>query len=174
MKDLTLACWLGSLTLAWLFQARKAFEDWWLSANAEKRPNPTGYSQIRMLAKQAFPMSCPLPIKFDLLPMHVLNMLYSAKHGRVVGWKFKSFIEVAHRIASGYREHLLLFRAALKAYQCSDQIRKEDRSGKWQVKAELYKEQIRNGDQRYIRNQEFDALVKFLFPEIAQPISTEI
>ena len=64
----------------------------------------------------------------------MLNALYSAKHGRVIGWRFKTFIEVAHRVEPAHRRYLHYFRRALAAYDRADQLRAEDKSGKWALK----------------------------------------
>lgn len=95
--------------------------------------------------------------------MHLLNALYSAREGRVVGWSFRKLIEVAHLIAGGHPDLLRASRGALAVYGWAEQIRREDREGKWRRKAEEYKPMLAaNSPDRM-----FDALVDFLFPELA-------
>ena len=97
----------------------------------------------------------------------LLNALYSAKHGRVIGWKYKKFIEIAHRIAGGQKPYLWAFRLALDAYNRRDLIRSEDQSGLWRKKVAHYKPLMNQGSSEYQPERHFDSLIAFLFPEIA-------
>lgn len=109
----------------------------------------------------------PLPIHPGFLPKGLLNALYSAKYGRVFGWDYSNFIQIAHHIEPGQRQHLHHFRKALKAYDRAELIRREDHSGKWAAKVTEYKARIRAGDPAYALDTEHDALVEVLFPEVA-------
>lgn len=97
----------------------------------------------------------------------LLNALYSAKHGKIVGWRYKKFIEVAHRIAGGHKPYLWAFRLALVAYDRRALIESEDQSKLWQKKADRYKALMKEGAPEYSPDRRFDGLVAFLFPEIS-------
>lgn len=97
----------------------------------------------------------------------LLNALYSAKHGRIVGWNYKKFIEIAHRIAGGHKPYLWAFRLALSAYDRRGLILSDDQSGLWRKKVERYKPLMDQGSSEYQPDRRFDGLVAFLFPEIA-------
>ena len=97
----------------------------------------------------------------------LLNALYSAKHGRIIGWKYKKFIEVAHRIAGGHKPYLWAFRLVLAAYGRRGLILSEDQSGLWRKKVDRYKPLMDKGSSEYQPDRRFDGLVAFLFPEIA-------
>lgn len=99
------------------------------------------------------------------LPTTLLKTLYSVKYGRVFGWRFPNFIQVAHHMVPGNRGHLHYFRRALQAYNRADLMRSEDHSGKWAAKVVEYKAAIRAGDPTYTADTEHDDLVKLLFPE---------
>lgn len=107
-----------------------------------------------------------LPEYPEMLPKGLLNALYSAKHGRVFGWDYPNFIQVAHHVEPGLRQYLRLFRAALVAYDRADLIRHEDRSGNWARKVDNYKKCIREGDPEYEPDRTHDGLVGLLFPEV--------
>ena len=100
-------------------------------------------------------------------PGHLLNALYSARKGHPVGWRFRKLIEVAHRIAGGHPDLLRAFRHALTVYGRAEQIRREDREGKWRRKAEKYKPLLAANSPEYEPDRRFDSLVDFLFPELA-------
>ena len=100
------------------------------------------------------------------MPKALLNALYSAKYGRVFGWDYPNFIQIAHHMEPGVRKHLHYFRKALKAYDRAELIRREDHSGKWAAKVAEYKARIRAGDPAYAPDMEHDALVGLLFPEV--------
>ncbi|MCP5285393.1 MAG: hypothetical protein H6933_10875 [Burkholderiaceae bacterium] len=107
-----------------------------------------------------------LPYFPDRMPKALLNALYSAKYGRVFGWDYPNFIQIAHHMEPGVRKHLHYFRKALKAYDRAELIRREDHSGKWAAKVAEYKARIRAGDPAYAPDMEHDALVGLLFPEV--------
>lgn len=101
------------------------------------------------------------------LPKTLLNSLYSAKYGRVFGWKYSNFIEVAHTMESGrMRRHFHYFRKALMAYDRADLVRSQDGSGKWAAKVAVYRARMREGDPEYAPDHEHDALVSLVFPEV--------
>jgi hypothetical protein len=108
----------------------------------------------------------PLPPRpRDLHPI-LLDALYSAKHGRVIGWRFRKFIEVAHRLAGGHRPYLQIFRKALQVYRRGDQLEAEDSSGKWALRVRKYRAAIKAGDPEYSHEAKYDELLAFLFPEL--------
>lgn len=97
----------------------------------------------------------------------LLNALYSAKHGWIIGWSYKKFIEIAHRIAGGHKPYLWAFRLALAAYDRRGLILSEDQSGLWRKKVDRYKPLMDEGAAEYQPDRRFDGLVAFLFPELA-------
>lgn len=108
----------------------------------------------------------PLPFyPRDLHPI-LANALYSAKHGRVIGWRYKTFIEVAHKVASGHKSYLQLFRHALGVYGRGKQIEREDKTGKWKARVAQYKKAIRDGDPSYEPDTTHYEVLAFLFPEL--------
>lgn len=107
-----------------------------------------------------------MPEYIGMLPKGLLNALYSTKHGRVVGWDFSSFIQIAHYIEPGHRRYLHYFRRALAAFGRAEQIRAEDHSGKWAAKVAEYKARIRQGDTAFSPDTTHDPLIRFVFPEL--------
>ena len=95
-----------------------------------------------------------------------LNAFYSAREGRPVGWKFNKLIEVAHRVHGSYKGHLRRFRQLLLTYNRQDQIRREDREGKWQAKVKRYTPLLKTNDPRYESDNRYAKLFEFLFPEL--------
>lgn len=108
----------------------------------------------------------PLPFYPHQLHQILVNALYSAKHGRVIGWRYTHFVEVAHRIATGHKSYLLLFRHALQVYGRAKQIESEDKSGKWRARVAQYKTSIRAGDSSYAPDTTHYEVLAFLFPEL--------
>lgn len=48
----------------------------------------------------------PLPYRPGLLPKGLLNALYSTKFGKVFGWDYSNFIQIANHMEPGLRECL--------------------------------------------------------------------
>jgi hypothetical protein len=144
---------------------RNKFETFWLSSRTYYEYDAAAWSYL-CSAFRARGIPLPKnPYNGDG-PMHLLNALYSAKHGRPVGWRFKKLIEVAHRVHDGYKNCLPAFRLALAAYGRAAQIEAEDISGKWRIKVERYRPLIKSGSPEYAPERRFDRLIAFLFPEI--------
>ena len=105
-----------------------------------------------------------------------LNAFYSAREGNSVGWEFKKLIEVAHRVHGSYKGHLRRFRQLLLTYNRQDQIRREDRKGKWQAKVKQYTPLLKANDPTYESDNRYAQLFEFLFPELvdtSRSISSE-
>lgn len=146
-----------------LAEVREKFETWWLDYETSDTPDYRGWAELRRaLAAERV----ELPQYPNHVPRTLLNALYSAKHGRVIGWRFKTFIEVAHRVEPAHRRYLHYFRRALAAYDRADQLRAEDKSGKWALKVKHYKAQMQINDPAYTPDTSDMKLVVLLFPEI--------
>jgi hypothetical protein len=102
-------------------------------------------------------------------PVYLLNALYSAKFGKVVGWNYNKLIEVAHRLAHRKEEKgfLWIFGWMMVTYDRKAQLQAEDVSGRWQEKLEYFKPLIAKGAEEYVPDHRFDRLVSFLFPEVS-------
>lgn len=122
---------------------RDSFEAKWI----ELTTGDGNFSEAWTIAHREFrARGVPLPPRpRDLHPV-LLDALYSAKHGRVIGWRFTRFIEVAHRLASGHRPYLQIFRKALQTYDRGGQLKAEDHSGKWALRVKKYRAAIQAGD----------------------------
>jgi hypothetical protein len=84
----------------------------------------------------------------------------------VIGWRFKKFIEVAHRIAGGHPSLLPLFRLALSVYKRGAQIQQEDKTNKWGQRVKEYKSAIAAADPKYLHDGQYDEAIAILFPEL--------
>lgn len=148
---------------------RQRFEAFWLNRAERGRSDQHDDLVLWNALRKAFD---EVGLKLTIYPgaegsETLLNALYSAKHGRIVGWNYKKFIEIAHRIAGGHKPYLWAFRLALAAYGRRDLILCEDQSGLWRKKVERYKPLMDQGSSEYLPDHRFDGLVAFLFPEIA-------
>lgn len=112
-----------------------------------------------------------LPPQYDKGELKtLLNALYSVKHGRPIGFKYKQLIEVAHLIENSSKKYLRVFGWALGIYGRKEQIAKEDSSGKWRNKIEKIKPLMKSNDRIYQHDDNFDKLISFLFPELAEKL----
>lgn len=143
---------------------RKRFEDFWLTyAHTRKTTSYVTWGDLRRdFAREHI----ILPAQLEKMPHSLLNALYSAKYGQVIGWRYKTFIEVAHYIEPGHRRFLHYFRRALYAYGRAGLIRTEDKSGKWASKVQHYKRMMAQNSPDYTPDVTHNALVELLFPEI--------
>ena len=146
-----------------LQQLREEFEQAWLQPERDSSDVATAwkhfYSGIHRHGVRLRDYSGPPPSA-------LVDALYSAKHGRVVGWRYKKFIEVAHRVASAHPCFLSLFRRALHEYDRGGQLSAEDRSNKWAERVKVYRAGMKRGDAEYVPDAQFDESIILLFPEL--------
>jgi len=149
---------------------REKFEDWCMRRLADRsnEDNKT-WGELR---RECSAEGVALPAYPNKLPWPLLTALYSAKHGRSIGWEFTTFIQVAHRVASGLPQHLRHFRQALAAYERAEQLRQEDKSGRWLAKVKEYTPLLKANDPKYAADPANESLVRLLFPEL-YPLAAE-
>jgi len=142
---------------------RNVFEAAWIAADTDNRPVNSIWQDFYRGVRAA---GIRLP-DYPKDPYHIIvSALYTAKHGSVIGWGFKKFIEVAHRIAGGHPSLLPLFRIALGVYKRGPQIQQEDKTGRWKRRVEEYKRAIAAGDPKYSHDGQYDEAIAILFPEL--------
>lgn len=102
-------------------------------------------------------------------PDYVLvSALYTIKHWRVIGWRFKKVIEVAHLVGLSHPHVMPLFRLALRVYNRIPQMQAEDKSGKWAKVVLACKAAAAAGDEAYLHDNQYDEAIAILFPELFQ------
>ena len=144
----------------------------WLARN-QHTPDPlcaekTWQSLVAELSARG--VTPPTNDRYDRAVTGLMNGVLSAREKRPIGWDFKHLIEVAHRICDGYPEHALAMGFALKEYECDELIIAQDKSGKWEKRAHMIRENIRAGDQRYLPEEDTLPFLTFVFPEIGSKI----
>lgn len=142
---------------------RDRFEGWYVAHVTTREDDQKAWGQLR---RDCAGEGVVLPEYPGMLPRGLLDALYSTRHGRVIGWDYSNFIQIAHHVEPGLRQYLHYFRAALKAFERAELIRSEDTSGKWAAKVAEYKARIAHGDPAYTADTTHDALVRLLFPEL--------
>lgn len=100
------------------------------------------------------------------LPVAMLNVFYSAKHGKPIGIRRRHFIEVAHYVVESYPRYLRWFRRALDAFGRGPLLAEQDQSGKWAIKVKRYKQAMKSRDTRYDVDETHRQLFEWLFPEL--------
>ena len=96
-----------------------------------------------------------------------LHGVLSAELGEPVGWKYKKLIEVGHKIAEDYPQHILSFSLAIKKNERVELLQQQDSSGKWKVRARKINGSIKSGGTKYHPDLATLPLCQFVFPEIA-------
>lgn len=98
----------------------------------------------------------------------LLDTLYSAAEGRPIGWRYADLVKIAYHVFDKHKGHLWAFKLMLAAHGRGPQIKAEDKTGKWRsVKVKIYREAWVQGDAAFAPDRRHDALIVFLFPEIA-------
>jgi hypothetical protein len=141
---------------------RDAFESWFLAGMPEEStPGLPRWTQLRAAFRRK---GVALPIYPRLLPKPLLKLLYSAKHGRVSGWNFKSLVDVCHYAVKNKGTLYRPFRRVLIAYDRGAQILAEDAKGKWAAKIGEIKEKLSEGDPQFAPDRSHDDLIDARVP----------
>ncbi len=142
---------------------RRDFRQYWFSDHKDR----TEWLRLRT---QFARMRIYLPEYLgDAESLHrLIDSLYSAEIGKpCAGWRFTNIVQLAHHIHEHYKGYLWVFRLMLQAHKQEESIRKYDTTGKWREKVKKYKQSWIEGKADYTPDRQHDALISFLFPEIA-------
>ncbi|CAG0938221.1 hypothetical protein GALLN_00167 [Gallionellaceae bacterium] len=96
----------------------------------------------------------------------LLHALYTAREGAVIGWDHPKFISAAHTVAGSHKQVVRAFRTALGVYDRAALLESQDPDQKWAKKVEKYKAKLKANDPEYQREERWDGLIAFLFPEV--------
>ncbi|RWI57160.1 MAG: hypothetical protein EOR16_16455 [Mesorhizobium sp.] len=99
-----------------------------------------------------------------------MNGLTSAREGRPVGWYFKQLVEVGHRIADAYPQHVAAFGHALIHFCNGDCVEGQDRSGKWKNRRQTIRKSLERGDADFLPHSDSLALIGFLLPGVEEKL----
>lgn len=146
-------------------ELRDKFEAFWIPYANSKEYAKRDWEKLRQELSKA---GCHVPNAPGDLPKILINAIYSAKTGTVVGWGFSRFIEVAHRIEPAHRKYFYYFRGALYHFNRAKQIKEEDKTLKWQAKVTEYKAQLRISGNGFEPEVWHRPLIGFLFPGVLE------
>lgn len=142
---------------------RERFEQFWVGIGKHPIDDEHEYHELRILLENN---GIKVPDNYrDGSFAALLNILYSAKHGKPVGtYHYTKFVEVAHKMAETYPRYLRYF-ADVVAESGTKQLLKEgDTSGKWQKrKGELW-EMMKSNVPEVAPDLRYANLVRLLFP----------
>tara|TARA_R110002124_G_C8954742_1_gene513593 strand:- start:1555 stop:2967 length:1413 start_codon:yes stop_codon:yes gene_type:complete len=97
----------------------------------------------------------------------LLNCILSAKSGRPIGWRFQNLIQVGHRIADSYPQHVAAFGFSIKEFEQEILLEMHDKSGKWKIRSAVIRQSLQSRDQDFRPDTDTLPLISFLFPKIA-------
>lgn len=97
----------------------------------------------------------------------LVNGLTSAREGRPAGWHFKQLVEVGHRIADAYPQHVAAFGHALIHFCNGDGVEGQDRSGKWKNRRQTIRKSL---DADFLPHSDSLALIGFLLPGVEEKL----
>lgn len=139
---------------------KQRFFTWWENTNRSSDDPMWGEFKAEF-RKRGIPFA-----KYPNELFGLLHALYTAREGRVIGWSHPKFISAAHTIAGSHKQVVRAFRTALWVYDRGDLLKSQDHEERWAKKVADYKERILANDSEYQREERFDGLIAFLFPEV--------
>ncbi len=147
---------------------RTQFEQFWLSYTV----NNSNASQWPAIRQKFISKNIKLATYISEnknLP-YFLDTLYSAKHGKPIGWGYADLVKIAHHLYDKHPTLLWAYRSALSAFKRHAQISQEDSTQNWRNKVKSYKQSVVDGEAKYLPDRTYDDLIVFLFPEISSQL----
>lgn len=147
-----------SQTLPWV----RRFETYWLSEGDQ-------LTEWDALRNGFLTQGIELPEFRGERPFYqMLNMLYSIKHDRMVGFEYQSetYVRLGHHLFDQHKCLLGLFHRAIKVYGRTAVLDAEDRTEKFRRKADRYLPLVKQRHPDYTMDTKLRAVACFLFPEI--------
>ena len=141
---------------------KERFEEWWIKHNHPPENTDEWKAFVDEFSNKDIYIP-EYPFKID----NLLSGLYSAKYGKVIGYRYQKLIQVAHMVADlkNNKRVLQIFRVALYVYKRGDLITEQDKESKWKRKSNEFRKKIYSSEE-YERDKKLDNLMSFLFPEL--------
>lgn len=138
----------------------------WLGRKPYTEADDAALQQWGDLQRRLAARGIPMPHTPDTSNSFIalMNGLSSAREGRPVGWKFKNLVEVAHKIADRYPEHIAAFGFAVRFFDRTGMLDQQDRSQKWKRRAAKIARSLRNGGPDFQPDMEYIGLIGFIVP----------
>jgi len=138
----------------------------WLSRSPNSAPDKTAIDAWALLRKELDNRGISLPPSpnDDSGFIALMNGVASVKEGNPVGWNFKHLVEVAHRIADGYPQHIVAFGHAVRFFERERLLDEQDRTGKWKRRRSAIGASLRSGEPDFVPDPVTVPLIDFLMP----------
>ncbi|MGN8118078.1 DUF6035 family protein [Labrys sp. 22185] len=150
---------------------RTALFDFWTDRKPNTAPDAKMLNGWRGLRRAFADRGIALPASSeDNNLMALMNGLTSAREGKPVGWKFKQLVEVGHRIAEAYPQHVVAFGHALLQFDRVDLIKQQDHTGKWGSRTRGIRASLSRKTKDYMPDPDTLSLVDFLMPGVGDKI----
>lgn len=151
---------------------RSALFAFWIAREPNTRPDAgtlAAWADLRR-AFAGHNIELPQAPDDDSSLVALLNGIVSAKEGRPVGWGFRHLVEVGHRIADAYKQHVAAFGHALRHFGTAELVNSQDRSGKWKERRQIMRGSLERGETDYLPDRATLALVGFLMPGVQEKL----
>jgi hypothetical protein len=149
-------------------ELRRNFVSFWKSFSPREFLSDEQQTQWNGMREQLRTRDIEVPERpeFDRDLVALMIGLVSAQTGKPVGWNFRSLVQVAHQIADSYPRQSFAFGYAVKEFDRSELLERQDRRGQWKAKARDLRERYAYDRMAFVPSDELIALVKFLYPAI--------
>lgn len=156
---------------------RNAFESCFVAYECDAVPYPDTQEEWTRLIHAFGKFGLDLPEQPSEMGglRYLLQAAYSAKLEKPVGTRHRDLVKLGHHLFEQQPQTLWVFRLMLGAYDRAQHMVDHDPSPKrkWKNKSKDYKRGWLDGDLAVAPDRRFDALLVFLFPEIADNLVRE-
>lgn len=151
---------------------RQQFIEFWKESNGYIGQDEAVQNKWEHLHKQfaARNINLPTPNRMNSNFYALWYGVIGAYAGKPIGWKYKKLVEVGHKIAESYPQHIVAFGYAVKIFDVAKLLEDQDQTGKWKKRTKEIADALAEGRRKYLPDTEHLPLVKFVFPIIAKKI----
>jgi hypothetical protein len=119
-------------------------------------------------------INIPLDPRADSGFTALMNAMQSMEAGQPEGWRFNKLVEVAHKIADQYPQHLFALGCAIRHFSRASALALQDTTGKWRVRRTEIRKGMKSNDPKYKPDEFWLPALGLLFPEISKPIQARM
>lgn len=97
-----------------------------------------------------------------------VSIVLSARYGRPIGYRFERLLNVSNQAFDSYKPFLLQFGWTLEIFEQNELLAEQDKKGSWAKRRSIIRAGLRDRDEAYRPDLQFNRLFAFLVPELKE------
>ncbi|MDF3865379.1 DUF6035 family protein [Pseudomonas denitrificans (nom. rej.)] len=148
---------------------RRDFHSFWMEYASQDTPESRErWIELRNRMAIVFP-AIILPTFHWTTPFQgAVSIVLSARYGRPVGYRFERLLNVSNQAFDSYKPFLLQFGWTLEIFEQNELLNEQDKKGTWAKRRSIIRAKLKDRDEAYRPDLQFNRLFAFLVPELKE------